>query len=194
MEQKRSKLSISFAKTTTSSQNTSLSKKTSVLFENDDQSRTTPQTHQSSAHIQGPKQPSSSTTDQAGFEEPWLQAGLVIRVAEKNLSNGKYDGMTGVIQNVFHEYGGKIKMSNGDVLKLDQDDCQAIIPAEGEQGVLVRGPYKSMRVRVLLLTAREAEVELEEGRKTGHRVLVPQSWVCRHVAIKSSHHRKDKER
>lgn len=143
-----------------------------------------------------PSRPSSShqveTTgqgaarDETAEDEAWPQVGLVVRVREATLSSGLYDGMAGIVKAVVGSggYGADIQTANGDILRLDQDNLQTMVPSPGDLGLIVRGPYRDTKVRIVSLGKDDVEVELEEGRRAGHRLLLPASHVSRHIAIK----------
>lgn len=119
-------------------------------------------------------------------EEAWAQVGLVIRIQELTLSNGLYNGMTGIIKSVVGpgNYGADVQVTNGDILRLDQDNMRTVLPSPGDFGLIVRGAYRDTKVRVISLGKEDIEVELEEGRRTGHRLLIPSDYVSRHIAIR----------
>lgn len=119
-------------------------------------------------------------------EEAWLQVGLVVQVQETTLSAGMYSGMAGIVKTLVGPggYGADVQVANGDVLRLDQDDLRPAVPSPGEFGLVIRGNYGDTKVRVVSLDKDGVEVELEEGRRTGHRLLLPASHVSRHIAIR----------
>lgn len=124
---------------------------------------------------------------EAEEEEAWLQVGLVVQIQEMTLSHGLYNGMTGIIKAVVGPggYGAEVQVTNGDILRLDQDNIKPLLPSPGDFGLMVRGTYKDTKVRVIAMGKDDVEVELEEGRRAGHRLLLPPGYVSRHIAIKS---------
>lgn len=113
---------------------------------------------------------------------PWLQVGLVVRVQNRALADGKYHGKTGIVRRIVENFGAEIHVEGGDILRLDQDDCTVMLPPLGQDGLVVLGEYKDMRVKIIRVE-KDVEVELCEGRKSGHRVILPISHVCKHIAI-----------
>ncbi|PJF19343.1 hypothetical protein PSACC_00869 [Paramicrosporidium saccamoebae] len=116
---------------------------------------------------------------------PWLQVGLVVRIENRKLADGKYHGKTGIIRRIIEQFGAEVHVEGGDILQLDQDDCSAMLPPIGQDGLVVLGEYKDTRVKVIRVE-KDVEVELCEGRKSGHMVILPTLHVCKHIAIKST--------
>lgn len=126
-----------------------------------------------------------SSEEEEEEEEAWLQAGLVVSIKNTGLANGQYYGKTGIIKRVIEEYGGEIHVAGGDIIKLDQAECSTVLPAVQSDGLVVRGQYRSRRVKVIAIGEKDVEVELVEGSKSGHRIILLTSYICRHIAIDS---------
>ena len=120
--------------------------------------------------------------DREKEEDAWLQAGLVVTVTNSELGDGRYHRRTGIVRRVIDEYGGEVHVG-ADILKLDQDDLQTVPPLPMSCGIAVRGEYKDLRVKVVRMAGGDVEVEIDEGRRAGHHVLLPASHVCQHIAI-----------
>lgn len=106
-----------------------------------------------------------------------------MRILNRSLHDGAYHHQIGIVKRIVETYGGEIHLENGDVILLDQEECETVVPAVGQSGMCVRGRWREEgRVRVVS-GGREVEVELEEGPRAGHRLLLPLSSVCRHIAI-----------
>lgn len=134
-----------------------------------------------------PAPAAGGSAEHAPPDEAWLQAGLVVRVRNAELGDGAYWQRIGIVRRVVDVFGGEVHMvegggEGGDVVRLDQDECETVVPPVGESVLVVRGLYKDLRARVVRAGA-EVEVELEEGARRGHRLLLPASLLCRHIAV-----------
>jgi hypothetical protein len=123
-------------------------------------------------------------TEKVPDDEPWLQAGLVVCILNDTLAEGRYYRRTGIVRRVIDTFGGEVHVGN-DILKLDQDDLQTVIPEPSEYALVITGQYQDLRVKIIgkSQSGREVEVEIDEGPKTGHYVLLPLSNVCKHIAV-----------
>lgn len=117
--------------------------------------------------------------------EAWLVPGLVVQVLNDNLADGAYRGRTGVVKRVVETYGAELLMDNQDIIQVDQDDCETVIPRLDAPALVVRGDYQRCQVLVRAI-GRDIEVELLDGPRKGHRLLLPSSHICRHMALTSS--------
>ncbi len=60
-------------------------------------------------------------------EIPWIRKGLLIRIKNAEVANGKYAGMLAVIDAVIEDFGAQVSvLKSGDQLLLDQDDCAPV--------------------------------------------------------------------
>lgn len=135
---------------------------------------------------QGEGEGERGTTTTMENEEAWLMVGLVIRVQNAIVGEGRYRGKIGLVQQIIDTFGAQVCMvDSGDILKLDQDDCMTVLPSENFPLLIVRGEYRGTRAKLIRtnLDSKEAEVELEEGPKLGHSLIIPQSHLCKHIAI-----------
>ena len=58
---------------------------------------------------------------------PWIRKGLLIRIKNDTVAEGKYLGLLAVIEAVIDDFGAQVSvLSSGDQLLLDQDDCEAV--------------------------------------------------------------------
>ena len=73
----------------------------------------------------------------------WLAQGIAVKVMNKQLADGKYYKQKGVVQKVIDRYVGEIKMDeSGDVLRLDQEHCETVIPAIGRPVLILNGSHR----------------------------------------------------
>ncbi|EER08056.1 hypothetical protein, conserved [Perkinsus marinus ATCC 50983] len=75
--------------------------------------------------------------------DAWLMKGLIVKVLNKDLCNGKYYKSKGEIRKVLSPYVCHVKiLKSGDILELDQTDLQTVTPANGRTIQVVLGQYK----------------------------------------------------
>lgn len=85
-------------------------------------------------------QTSSSSEDGSA---PWLAAGLVVKVMNKELANGKYHRKKGLVEKVHDQYTADIRMSESkDLIRLDQEMMETVIPNVGKRIRVVKGTHK----------------------------------------------------
>ncbi len=124
-------------------------------------------------------------------EPPWLQAGLLVRITNGDLEGGAYCGRAGVVRRLAGEYAGHVQMVQGsaaDVLLVDQDDCEPLLPAgalTGHPVLVVRGAHRGARATIVGEQPHgKAALDVEiEGAPRGHRIALPRSHLCQHIAV-----------
>lgn len=129
-----------------------------------------------------PQEEASTTAAALDDMDAWLVPGLVVRVLNADLADGVYRGKTGVVKRVVETYGAELLMENKDIIQVDQDDCETVIPRLDAPALVVRGDYRQCQVLVRAI-GRDIEVELLDGPRKGHRLLLPASCICRHMAL-----------
>lgn len=101
--------------------------------------------------IEQPPSPSSSSENL----EPWLAAGLVVKVMHQELSNGKFYRKKGKIEKVHDRLTADVRMLEGGALiRLEQEMLETVIPNVGKQVRLVKGTHKGQ-----MATMRGIDVE-----------------------------------
>ncbi|KAF4720024.1 hypothetical protein FOZ63_006091 [Perkinsus olseni] len=75
--------------------------------------------------------------------DAWLTKGLIVKVLNKGLCDGKYYKSKGEIRKIISPYVCHVKiLKTGDVLELDQEDLQTVTPANGRIIQVVLGQYR----------------------------------------------------
>jgi len=78
----------------------------------------------------------------------WVTPGVVVKVKHKTLANGKYYNEKGVVQEVEARYVAHVKMlTSGDLLKIDQEMLETVLPALGGRVRIVNGAYRYVWVK-----------------------------------------------
>lgn len=87
----------------------------------------------------------------------WLYRNIIVRIISKSLSNGKYFRRKGVVDKVIDKYTAEVEVldsgpreaDGGDILRLDQDDLETVIPKEaGKKVRILNGEYRGEKARV----------------------------------------------
>lgn len=92
--------------------------------------------------------------------------------------------LQGVVDKVIGKYVGEISMlDSGDVIRIDQAELETVLPAPGNPVLVVNGPYRGTRGKLLGIDSKtfQAEVELREGSSHGQHVWLEYEDVCKLV-------------
>lgn len=103
----------------------------------------------------------------------WLMDGIVVKVINKHVGEGKYYKKKGVIVKVHDLFVAEVRMlDSGHVLKIDQADLETVIPAIGNAVLVVNGPYKGETATMLALDEKRfcVSVRLETGASAGKEI------------------------
>ena len=99
----------------------------------------------------------------------WLYRDIIVRIINKKLSGGKYYKRKAIVDKVIDRYEAKVEVlessrkakDGGDILRLDQDDLETVIPKElGEKVRVLVGKHRGKKARVIRLTKEEYRAEL----------------------------------
>lgn len=104
----------------------------------------------------------------------WLHRDIVVRIISQKLAGGEYYKRKAVVDRVIDRYEAEVEVlessrkagDGGDVLRLDQDDLETVVPKEpGEKVRILNGRHRGSKARVVSLDKREyrAELRLAEG-------------------------------
>lgn len=105
---------------------------------------------------------SSSSTDDKR-KENWICPDILVRIISKKLAGGKYFKRKGVIERVLDDKftaeievldSGPDERDGGDILRLDQDDLETVVPKEGKKVRIVNGPGRGKRAKVVELSKK----------------------------------------
>jgi DNA/RNA-binding protein KIN17 len=112
----------------------------------------------------------------------WLVENIVVKVLNKKLGDGKYYKQKGVVTQVIDKYIAVVKMLDvGDVIKIDQQQLETVIPAIGGKVLVVNGAYRGSSGILLSIDVDKfmAEVRLESGGHTGSVISFPYEDICK---------------
>jgi DNA/RNA-binding protein KIN17 len=111
-------------------------------------------------------------------KEYWLRQDILVRIISKKLANGKYLNRKAVVERVLDDKftaevevldSGPYVQDGGDVIRLDQDDLETVIPKEGKKVRILNGEGRGKSATVVALDkGRErAKLELDDGTILG---------------------------
>jgi len=76
----------------------------------------------------------------------WLAVGLVVKCTDKRLQGGAYYKQKGCVEKLVDRYTAHVRMTtSGDLLKLDQEVLETVIPAAGGRVLVVNGAWRGQR-------------------------------------------------
>ena len=108
-----------------------------------------------------------------GRSDYWLAEGIIVKVVNKRLAEGGYYKRKGVVEKVAGKYTAHVRMNDsGDLLKLDQDDLETVIPDLGKRVLVVNGRWRGEVARVLAMDQERfcVAVELVGGPDAGRKL------------------------
>lgn len=93
--------------------------------------------------------------------ENWVVVGIIVKVLNGQVGEGKYRNKKGVIERVDDEYCAMVRMlDSSDVLQLDQDDLETVIPKEGNKVVILRGKQKNQIAEIVSIAMEQYSATL----------------------------------
>jgi len=112
---------------------------------------------------------SLSSSNVAEINEEWVAPGIIIKVLNKKVGGGKYYKQKGKVMSVNADgFTGIISMlDTGDILQIDQQDLETVVPAIGKQVLILNGKGKGLRAKLINLHVEtfSADLELEGGER-----------------------------
>ncbi|KAL7542636.1 hypothetical protein ACHAXR_011949 [Thalassiosira sp. AJA248-18] len=99
----------------------------------------------------------------------WLYRDIIVRIISKKLAKGEYYKRKAIVDKVIDKYEAEVEVlessrkanDGGDVLRIDQDDLETVIPKElGEKVRIVNGRYRGKKARVERLDKEKYRAEL----------------------------------
>ena len=98
--------------------------------------------------------------------DAWLARGIVVKVVNKRLADGKYYKKKGVVEAVVEHTTAHVRIhESGDLLRLGQADLETVIPSVGGRVLMLRGPCKGEPAALLAIDEARfcVRVQLEGG-------------------------------
>jgi DNA/RNA-binding protein KIN17 len=112
-----------------------------------------------------------------GKKDYWLRPAIVVRIISKSLSSGQYYKRKAVVTRVVEKYTAEVKTlptsdkanDGGDVLRIDQEDLETVIPKNIDEKVwILNGAYRGKKGRIVKLDKKNycADVRLSGEDRT----------------------------
>lgn len=108
----------------------------------------------------------------SSHKENWIVKGIIVKVVTKKLGE-RYYKKKGIIQDVQNLFVAVIKMlDSGDMIKVDQEHLETVIPALGKTVMVVNGVYRGSAASLVSLNEKSfsVTVELSKGPNRGKRI------------------------
>ncbi|TYZ64969.1 hypothetical protein PybrP1_005761 [[Pythium] brassicae (nom. inval.)] len=102
--------------------------------------------------------------------EHWVTPGIVVKVVNKKVGGGVYYKRKGVVTAVEDQFCATVELAgSGDVLRLDQDDLETVIPTVGRRVKIVNGVGRGSVAELLAISVDDfcASVRIRTGSRKG---------------------------
>jgi len=102
--------------------------------------------------------------------EHWLAPDIVVKCVNRKVGGGAYYKKKGVVQRVVDRFSAVLEMAEGgDVLQLDQDDLETVIPAVGKRVAVLNGMCRGSTgvLRGIDVDDFSVSVEIDRGPDRG---------------------------
>ncbi|GJQ14553.1 hypothetical protein GpartN1_g6344.t1 [Galdieria partita] len=113
----------------------------------------------------------------------WLEENLVVRVKNTELENGYYFKRKGVIKEVFDLFIADVEILQlGDLVRLDQEDLEPVVPQPGGQVRVILGENKGTNATILSLDMEKKTACLKPETDLESRLVlndVPLQYICK---------------
>ncbi|KAK0404757.1 hypothetical protein QR680_017611 [Steinernema hermaphroditum] len=90
----------------------------------------------------------------------WLHEGIVVKIVTKKLGS-EYYKTKGVVVSLVDNYTAKVELNSGDIIKIDQNYLETVIPAEGKEMIIVNGAYRGNKAELLKIMESEYTLSLK---------------------------------
>eukprot|EP00540_Astrosyne_radiata_P014418 CAMPEP_0116844090 /NCGR_PEP_ID=MMETSP0418-20121206/12469_1 /TAXON_ID=1158023 /ORGANISM="Astrosyne radiata, Strain 13vi08-1A" /LENGTH=190 /DNA_ID=CAMNT_0004474953 /DNA_START=75 /DNA_END=647 /DNA_ORIENTATION=+ len=103
-------------------------------------------------------------------KEYWLRRDILVKIRSKTLSDGRYFGRKAAVDRLVDKYTAEVEVldsgpdtrDGGDILRLDQDDLETVVPkAAGKPVRILNGRGRGKRAVVVSLDPKERRATLE---------------------------------
>uniref|UniRef100_A0A7S4IJY5 C2H2-type domain-containing protein n=2 Tax=Odontella aurita TaxID=265563 RepID=A0A7S4IJY5_9STRA len=107
-------------------------------------------------------------------KENWLHRDIIVRIISKKLAKGAYYKRKGIVDRVVEKFAAEVEIMDsgpderdgGDVIRIDQDDLETVMPREGKKVRILNGCGRGEVAEVLELDKRKYQGILKIA-KTG---------------------------
>lgn len=101
-------------------------------------------------------------------KENWVTEGIIVKVVNKKLDGGNYYKCKGKITKVEDRFCATVELlDSGDVLRLDQDDLETVIPKAGRRVRVVNGRGRGATAKLLDIDVDRfcARIRIDSGSR-----------------------------
>jgi DNA/RNA-binding protein KIN17 len=114
-----------------------------------------------------------SQEDSKNRKDYWLHPGIVVKIVNKKLSDGKFYKQKGTVLRVLDDYVGEVMVNDSEaVIRLDQADLETVIPKVGGTVVIVNGRGRGCTGTILRIneTDYNCDVRVTDGTLGGREL------------------------
>jgi DNA/RNA-binding protein KIN17 len=120
------------------------------------------------------KRPRVEEAEATSRSDSWLRRDIMVRIISKKLAGGRYYKRKAVVDRVLDDkFTAEVEVldscpderDGGDILRLDQDDLETVVPKEGKKVRILKGRFRGERAKVVSLDKKtyQAVLKLEDG-------------------------------
>jgi DNA/RNA-binding protein KIN17 len=107
--------------------------------------------------------------DDEDRKDYWLHRNIIVRVISKKLAGGKYFRRKAVVDRVIDKFTAEVEIldsdpdtrDGGDILRLDQDDLETMIPSEGKRVRILNGRGRGKKATVMAVDKDRCKATLK---------------------------------
>jgi len=114
--------------------------------------------------------------------EAWLVPGIIVRILNKKLADGRYYKQRGVVKRVIDMFIAEIEADDGSVVKVDQQELETVIPKEGKPVRILNGRGRGFSATLIQINTDDynCTVRVDEGPLRGQELhKVEYEDICR---------------
>lgn len=151
--------------------------------------------HYSSSHIpaieklkvaeEKRKQREIEAMDKRERMDHWLRVGLIVKIVNKTVGDGKYFRQKGEVVSVIDNYIADVKVEGMALLRLDQDDLETVLPRPGNKIIVVNGRGRGCRATLLSINENDfnCDIRVDEGALAGREIKgVDYEDICKFIS------------
>ena len=125
----------------------------------------------------------TDSTLMASFrQEAWLHRGILVRIMNKELEEGKFYKQKGLVKGVIDDFVAEIEVDDGSFVTIDQQELETIIPKVGKKVCIVNGEGRGSTATMLQINADafNCSVRVDDGPLAGRELTsVEYEDICR---------------
>jgi DNA/RNA-binding protein KIN17 len=104
-------------------------------------------------------------------EQPWLKRDIIVRIITKKLHDGKYFRRKGIVDRILKEnkFSAEVELlesspnqrDGGDIIRLDQNDLETVVPKEGKKVRILKGEYRGEKAKLVSTDKKRCQATLK---------------------------------